>query len=140
MKQIVVVLGLIFNNKKQILLTKRDEPQTLYSHGKWQLPGGGIDNDEQPIQTLHREIKEEVGITVEVLSKTPFVYTNVHENTQLLLIGYPCLYSSGVVDISQDSESSEYKWVMPSEINYSDCLPFTKELIDDAIKFGEYTS
>jgi len=135
MKHIAVVLGLIFNDKKQILLTKRNEPQSPQSHGKWQVPGGGIESSEQPVETLIREIREEVGITVEILSHTPIVYTCLSENDQaLLLLGFPCLYSSGVIDISQDSESSEYKWFVPSQINYSDCLPLTKKLVEDSLK------
>src|SRR5262245_21388404 len=31
--------------------------------GEWQFPQGGIDNAEQPIDTVLREIKEETGIT-----------------------------------------------------------------------------
>ena len=29
----------------------------------WQLPQGGIDQDETPLQTLYREVKEEIGLT-----------------------------------------------------------------------------
>ena len=38
---------------RQILLTYQDNEN--------QLPGGGVDKNENPIEALHREIKEETG-------------------------------------------------------------------------------
>ena len=40
----------------QLLLTYQDAP-----HFEYQLPGGGIDPGESPIQALHREVFEETG-------------------------------------------------------------------------------
>lgn len=40
----------------QVLLTHQDEPWPEY-----QLPGGGIDPGESPVQALHREVFEETG-------------------------------------------------------------------------------
>ena len=40
----------------QLLLTYQDDP-----HFEFQLPGGGIDPGESPIQALHREVFEETG-------------------------------------------------------------------------------
>lgn len=39
-----------------LLLTYQDEP-----HDEFQLPGGGIDPGESPVQALHREVGEETG-------------------------------------------------------------------------------
>ena len=40
----------------QFLLTFQEEP-----HSEFQLPGGGIDPGEGPVQALHREVFEETG-------------------------------------------------------------------------------
>jgi ADP-ribose pyrophosphatase YjhB (NUDIX family) len=32
--------------------------------GRWSLPGGGIDHGEQPQEALHREVREETGLTL----------------------------------------------------------------------------
>ena len=47
----------LINNKKQVLLGKRVNYKTF----AWQMPQGGIDQNEEPIESVFRELKEEVG-------------------------------------------------------------------------------
>jgi len=35
-------------------------------HGRWELPGGRVEEHEQPEQTVVREVQEELGMTTEV--------------------------------------------------------------------------
>lgn len=54
------VYGLVINDNKILLIKKKTGPYD----GKLDLPGGGFRFGERPIETLKREIKEEVGINV----------------------------------------------------------------------------
>ena len=48
---------MILNNKKEILVGKRiDHPS-----GFWQMPQGGIDENENPEEAVWREMMEEIG-------------------------------------------------------------------------------
>ena len=48
---------MILNDKNEILVGKRmDHPS-----GHWQMPQGGIDENEDPEQAVWREMKEEIG-------------------------------------------------------------------------------
>ncbi len=46
----------------RLLAARRTEPPALA--GGWELPGGKVDPGESPIEALHREIREELGVAV----------------------------------------------------------------------------
>ena len=54
------VYGIIIQDKKIVLIKKS---RGGYK-GKLDLPGGGMEHTESPIETLHRELQEEAGVTV----------------------------------------------------------------------------
>ena len=65
MKKIVVdtrvgSYGVIIRDRKIALIKKaRGGYKGLYD-----LPGGGIEHDETPVETLHRELMEEIGVSI----------------------------------------------------------------------------
>lgn len=58
-----VDIFIVYNNK--VLLRKHDK------YGKWLVPGGHIDLDEDPNQAAIREVKEETGLDVTLLGSAP---------------------------------------------------------------------
>ncbi|WP_215225766.1 NUDIX hydrolase [Echinicola shivajiensis] len=51
----VSIKALILNESGGFLIMKED-------NGLWDLPGGGLDRGESPIDCIHREINEEMGL------------------------------------------------------------------------------
>jgi 8-oxo-dGTP diphosphatase len=47
-----------------LLSARRTEPPELA--GGWEFPGGKVDPGEEPLEALHREIQEELGVGIEV--------------------------------------------------------------------------
>ena len=48
----------------RLLAARRRRPLALA--GRWEFPGGKVDADETPLEALHREIDEELGVTIDV--------------------------------------------------------------------------
>ena len=57
---IVLVTGILRNKKGEVLLIKRSQNNKTF-RGFWQLPEGKMEFGEQPIETLARELDEELG-------------------------------------------------------------------------------
>lgn len=55
----------------QIIAIQRDEKPGLRFSGMWDLPGGGREENESPVETASREVFEELGMT---LNDADFVY------------------------------------------------------------------
>jgi 8-oxo-dGTP diphosphatase len=49
-----------------VILDDDDRIAVVVQDGRYYLPGGGVEEDEDPIQALHREVAEEVGWIIEV--------------------------------------------------------------------------
>ena len=76
MNKYTISAGLIFNDKNQILLVKHT-PE-FESDYYWCLPGGTANKNEDILDTLIREVKEETNINIYDTDKP--VYTVKHTN------------------------------------------------------------
>jgi len=73
-KRIHVAVGVIQNQKQEVLIAKR--AMDVHQGGLWEFPGGKVEAGESVETALHRELKEELGISVTQLS--PLI--NIHHD------------------------------------------------------------
>lgn len=50
------------DNPRCLLAARRSAPPAMA--GCWEFPGGKVEPDEDPVEALHRELDEELGVTV----------------------------------------------------------------------------
>ena len=60
----ISIKGIVIDEEGRILLSRED-------NGKWEMLGGGLDHNEDPIDCLRREINEETGLEITYVSPTP---------------------------------------------------------------------
>jgi 8-oxo-dGTP diphosphatase len=134
--QVVGVGGLILNKEGEILLTKRIELAFSQWNGKWGIPGGNVEFGENPDATLHRELKEELGIEVKIILNTPLVASKTIDLHKMIYHGiflcFPCLIIKGK-PTKESAEHSDLKWFKPAEIDFSHCIPLTEDFIKQFI-------
>lgn len=88
-----VVVAIIYNSKQEILLTQRGNDS---SHPrKWEFPGGKVQENETADDALVREIKEELGLTIQSFSLFE-KFTHVYEYETITLIVYEVISYTGL--------------------------------------------
>lgn len=106
---IQVAAGILSSNDR-ILIAKRKEGKHL--GGYWEFPGGKIEGDDTPEETLVREFKEEFDVFIKVHAE---FHQNVHHYDQksIHLRTYWAEHLAGNF-ILRDHD--ELKWIHPSEL------------------------
>ncbi|WOH35819.1 8-oxo-dGTP diphosphatase MutT [Thalassotalea fonticola] len=80
-KRVHVAVGVIYKDQ-QFFLTKRLEH--THQGGKWEFPGGKVENNETVHEALHRELKEEIAI--DTLAMLPLIeISHDYSDKQVLL-------------------------------------------------------
>lgn len=121
----LAVKGIIKKDGK-ILAVRRSDVDD-HKPGVWEMPGGGVDQEESPQEALKREILEETGLIVTV--GKPFNVFSFKKDTGEFKVGitFVCEYVSGEVKISE--EHSEYRWIEPKEFAELPSIPSLYEEI-----------
>lgn len=105
---VVVRTNLGGPDQRHILLTKRSD------NGRWSLPAGIVEPDEQPAATLVRELVEETRVDIEVtrlalVSMDPDLTYPNGDVCQFLSLTFHCRYLDGEAQVGDD-ESTEVRW------------------------------
>jgi 8-oxo-dGTP diphosphatase len=138
-KTIVGALGIIEKEGK-FLLGLRYEPNSPKLHHKWEFPGGEVEPEETPAETVVREVKEEVGVDVEVKFLIPHVVVNFWEKdkqkTKVILLPYYCELKNGKPHPA-NYELEEVGWFDLADLEPSMCLPGSKEIIQSVLQLKD---
>lgn len=114
---IAVVAGIIENGSGEVLLAER--PPGKHLAGLWEFPGGKLEPDESPEVALARELKEELYLNIEFVSRIgTFVFQYPQSTIELHV------YLVRAMNEPRPSTDVErFKWVKPEAIDYSELAP-----------------
>jgi 8-oxo-dGTP diphosphatase len=130
--QLVVGVALVHDGR--VLAARRSYPAE--SAGRWEFPGGKVDDDETPEDALVREIAEELGCSIAV---TGWLEPQVQIRPGLVLR----VATASLVDgepIPREGEHDAVRWLRRDQLDVIDWLeadrPFTDALRSSAVEVG----
>ena len=110
--------GIIIQDNKLLLLKRLEEPFA----GMWDLPGGYMQEKEEPDATLRRELKEELRVEVsnlEFIRSFPGAALWKEQEFLILSLFYLVDLQGQEIDLN-NKENSAYSWVSISELKSED--------------------
>lgn len=120
----LVVAGLIRDDAGNILLTRRRPDQALPN--LWEFPGGKIEPGESPQVALHRELREEIGVSVEISTIWDALF-HAYPDYDVLMLVYPCRIVEGE---PRPLEVAAAEWTTVAGLAGYDILPADRPLLD----------
>ena len=122
----VTVTAIIIKDNKLLLLKRNKDP----FKGKWDLPGGFLNQNEQPSDGLKRELKEELNIEVTSLNFINTFPGNYTWKERTVPVSDHFYLTDIQGDIKLDDENSESQFVNLKDISIEDiAFENSKEMI-----------
>lgn len=131
MKPINVVCALILDPSGNILACQRS---LITSHpGKWELPGGKIEQNETPTNAIIREIKEELDTDIHISATLPTVnHTYPAPGPSIKLTPFLCKINNK--DTPKAIIHSKILWIEPTQVHILDWAEADIPIIQQYIK------
>ncbi|HHT42683.1 MAG TPA: (deoxy)nucleoside triphosphate pyrophosphohydrolase [Firmicutes bacterium] len=122
------VIAAVIRQGDEVLLCQRREGALA---GKWEFPGGKLEDGETPEQCLVREIQEELGIQIEVERIYKAVHTH-YDHGDFLIIAYLARHVAGAITLRVHADCA---WVDVARLGDYDLaeanIPIAQSLKED---------
>ena len=132
MKKIFVIAGVIIN-KEKILCAQRGKNKLSYISEKFEFPGGKIEDNENDVQCLKREILEELSLNIQI-NNFYMLVNHKYPDFQLNMKVYLCSSSNRNLTLK---EHISCRWLDKNKLEILDWaeadIPVVKRLLTDRI-------
>jgi 8-oxo-dGTP pyrophosphatase MutT (NUDIX family) len=120
----ISIKGLVRDGGGKIMLVLQDD-------GYWELPGGGLEHNEDPKDCLAREIMEEAGLAVTSVAQIPRYFITVQRfghDTFIANVIYEVTLAN--LDFTPSQECQELRFVDLTEMDKLNLFPTTRKFYD----------
>ena len=131
-RRITVVAAVIADESGRVLLARR--PRGTHMEGLWEFPGGKVGARESPAPALVREIREELGVDVEVGRPLTFA-VHSEPGLEILLLFFR---ASIVAGDPTPLEGQELRWAEVDRLRRLPMPPADRGLVDLLVADGVY--
>jgi len=118
----LVVAGAVVRDGR-LLAVRRTRPAELA--GRWELPGGKVDEDESPAEALARELREELGVRVRLQEWLPGT-SGIGEGDLRLTVAPVTLLEGEPTPVEHDA----VRWLAIDELEDVDWLEPDRPFLD----------
>lgn len=126
-------IACIVTNKKKILIAHRLNKGDM--GGRWEFPGGKLEEGEDCAAAIKREMKEEFEVEATPVCKITESHF-LHKGVDCTLFVYEVTFDNDGVDIPYKlSEHSEYRWVGVEEIKKFNFVDSDLAVYDEVKKY-----
>ncbi len=129
------VVVAVLTRDHETFLVQRARGQPL--PGQWEFPGGKVEFGEAPLDTLRRELKEELGLRLEtatLLGIYSHVYVIRRKKVHYLLIAY---HHRMAPDLLPERESA--RWFGREQLRALPVVAGSKPIVDDLFRLWRVT-
>jgi 8-oxo-dGTP diphosphatase len=132
---LVSVTAAILKKNHRIIIAQRKSTDHLA--GKWEFPGGKIEEGETPEECLKRELNEEFAVDIivgEYLGESIYHY----EHISIKLMAYRAYWVGGTL---KSTDHKDFQWVNIEQLRDYDFapadIPFVKKLLRGDIELHD---
>ena len=125
----LIIHTVIYDNERKVLIIKRAKINDILPE-YWDIPGGTLEDGEDPVNGAIREAKEETGLEIANLQLF-FEYSNVDttKNKQFVTLVFAAKYPGGEIVLNSE-EHEEYAWIASEEIGKYKVVGYLSECLE----------
>lgn len=127
----IAAKAIIFDQDTVLLLKRSAQEREGNEDHIWDFPGGSLEPQEPIMDALKREVMEETGLTVNVISPA-YIYDDIQGERHLIILKFVCDQPAGQLKLSAEHDS--YHWIHINQLQTCDLPEWMKKEVRKAYR------